>query len=119
MPNRFDLILCVSVLTNLSLLVVSILLLLQSAFRSKACWFLAYVLINLYSDYTLIVKRLDKMFEFGGSLLSHITLPTSIEVGFDLIAQIILLVLIWLFFGQSRQSLKGPDRSEASELLFT
>lgn len=93
----------VSVVTNLSLVLLGVILLIR-ANRSKrkilAMCFLIYVTMNLYLNYTILIKRFDSAFELNGALSRHVLLPEGLEVVMDAATQILLLVVMWLCFAE-------------------
>lgn len=92
-----------SVVTNLSLLILGVILLVR-ANRSKrktlAMCFLIYVAMNLYLDYTRVIKRFDNAFELNGALSRHVLLPEGLDLGLNAATQILLLVVMWMCFAE-------------------
>jgi hypothetical protein len=93
----FDGLFLLTVLSELSLLVLAIALVLRPASRSKAILLLGYVVTALNSVYGTAMVKIDRALGRGGSLWHRAALPAEINFVVDLAGRIALLIAIWLF----------------------
>jgi hypothetical protein len=98
MPDRFETVLFLAILTEWSVLVLALVLLMRPAFRSKAYWLLAYAITGLYSDYLIGIGAIDRALGYDGVLLRRVALPPTVNFILDFSGRIVLLIAIWLFF---------------------
>lgn len=105
---RFEVFLSLSVLADVSLLVLGLVLLMQPACRIKAYFLIAYAMTTgLNNDYVVAMAHIDGALGRGGALLHSSTLPPAINFAFDLSGRIALLIMIWAVLAYLRKENGG------------
>jgi hypothetical protein len=94
---RFEIVLLLAILTELSVLVLAIVLIVRPEFRSKAYWLLAYAITGIYSDYVIAIEAIDRALGHDGDLLRRATLPSAINFALEFSGRVALVIAIWLF----------------------
>jgi hypothetical protein len=94
---RFESVLLLAILTELSVVVLAIVLIMRSEFRSKAYWLLAYAITGIYSDYVIAIGAIDRALGHDGDLLRRATLPSAINFVLEFSGRVALVIAIWLF----------------------